>query len=246
MQDTSYQVEELLVLYGKHTAAEQGVRDIRALLERADTKRRTNAESQRRWNQVIDHLERSLDEARFRLEQCQKALTQAEKSHGPDVVTLARARAQTSEEEPSTLPHTALSEDPKKAVGEVMNMSLDELRGLTMEQVAALHAKLPSIDIPPDDTDGKQVASRLELAVQLEKPVKRQVKVSKHMERRNQLLLRRTMHKVRANRLADIGREEKELLRTYYDLLNRRIEPGPNDERLRFILETALTKLDMC
>ena len=235
---------DMVSLYTKRERAVQTLDQIRGLLEKADHRRALEKGNRRHWDDVLNHLEHSLDEARFKLEQCDAAILQAEKLMSPNDV--ARAKAIASGEPVESLPAAppTLSSHPEEAMKQVMSMSIEELRGLNMEQVALLHSQLPEVTLDSQD-DAKPMKARLELANQLRAVVPKTTPVSKLMEKRKQLMLRRCLHKASANRFSDITREEKMLLQSTCDMLKHKVEGSQEDARLRQLVEVVMRKLSM-
>ena len=236
--------KRLKALYEKRDAALQIMNQIKELLAKADERRASESGDPRRWNSVLNHLETSLDDARKRLDRCEAVIRQVETQAG---ISPSTGETFTSTEEGGAeggVPFIEL--DPDKAVEQVLAMSLSDLSQLTMEQVAMLHARLPEKEPSLDGEQMQQAAARLELANQTRGTVTgTPPQRSRYMERRNQLLLRATLEKVRQNRLADVTHEEKLLLTNCLELLCRRLEPDPREERIKAMLREAVDRLGL-
>jgi hypothetical protein len=244
VQTDDSRIGDMVPLYTKREQAFHTLQEVRGLLEKADRRRAEEKGSRRHWDDVLNHLERSLDEARFRLENLDTAIAKAEKLMSDEDVARAKAVAAGVENSLPSAPSPALSIDPVKAVEQVIRMSIDELRGLNMAQVALLHSQLPPVNVDLD-TQPVPPPPRLELANQLRAVAPKTAPVSKLMEKRNQLVLRRCLHKASANRLNDITREEKVLLQTTYDMLHQKADPTVEDTRLARLLDAVMRKLSL-
>jgi hypothetical protein len=245
VEGAEYNIADLTALYVKHAKTTATLDQVRQLLAKADRRRMEDPAGRRHWDRVLDNLENSLQESRFRLEQCEAAIRGLEQALSPQEVERARERSKPLGARAGQPAHGALSLDPKQAVRQVMEMTVDELRELSMEQVAALNARLPEV-LPEGSQDSIHVTSQLELANQLRQDTPPQAPpVSRLMEKRNHLILRRSLHKVMNNRIADVTREEKQLISSAHDMLARRMDCSPEDNRLRQVLEAALKKLGM-
>lgn len=243
--------KRLKLLYEKRNAALGVLNQIRDLLTKADARRASGQGDNKRWSGVVANLEKSLADARLRLQRCDVVIFQVECQLG---IRTAADKPAVNDADGAELPDDiALPLDPDKAVEQILAMSLSDLSKLTMEQVAIIHSRLPEKEIPLDLDDVDRIEARLELANQTRPSVcevappagnaePRQA-MSKFQERRNQLLLRATLEKVRANRLADVTREEKKLLANCLEMLNRRIETDAREERLKEVFRDALHKL---
>lgn len=243
--------KRLQLLYEKRNAALGVLNQIRELLTKADTRRASGQGDARRWSSVIGNLEKSLGEARLRLQRCDLVIYQVECQLG---IRAAGDKSVEGGAAVTDLPDDIeLPLDPDKAVEQILAMSLSDLSKLTMEQVAIIHSRLPEKEIPLDLEDVDRIEARLELANQTRPSVSEapiasssaepRHTMSKFQERRNQLLLRATLEKVRANRLVDVTREEKTLLANCLEMLNRRIETDAREERLKEVFRDALDKL---
>lgn len=244
--------KRLKSLHEKRSAALNVLNQIKELLGKADARRISGQGDARRWSGVIDNLEKSLAEARLRLQRCDLVIFQVEFQLGIRAATDSPNEngGGVSDLGDDDLP---MPLDAELAVEQVLAMSLNDLSKLTMEQVAIIHSRLPEKEIPLDLADFDRLGARLELAnqtrtVALEEPgtspaEERTPLKSKFQERRNQFLLRATLEKVRSNRLADITREEKMLLANCLEMLSRRIEIDAREERLKEVFRDALEKL---
>ncbi|MBP8131784.1 MAG: hypothetical protein KA184_19570 [Candidatus Hydrogenedentes bacterium] len=229
-------------LQGRRKDAQDVLEHITALLSKADSRRLADPEGQRRWNNVLDRLERSLDEARARVERIDFLVGQTQAVlDGRDTAPPSRADEYL---DPQLDSDFQLSQDPGEAMSQVLAMSLSDLSKLTMEQVALLHAQLPEQDIDIASAETQRAEARIELANQVrrrsETDGQRSLSIT---ERRHQYILRAALQKTRTGRLSDVTREEKRLLSSCYEMLARRLEPDARDERLKNMLRQALDTL---
>lgn len=245
VEGAEYNVADLTALYVKQAKITATLEEVRRLLAKADQRRLEDPAGRRHWDRVLDNLENSLQETRFRLEQCETAIRGLEQTLTPEEIARARARSRPRAGQAAHPVHGELSSDPEQAVREVMEMTVDELRELSMEQVASINAHLPEV-LAQGSRDSMKVTSQLELANQLRHDAPPPAApVSKLMEKRNHLLLRRSLHKTMHNRVADVTREEKKLISSAYEMLSRRMDCSPEDKRLCQVLEAAMRKLGM-
>lgn len=231
-------------LQGRRKAAQDVLEQITSLLAKADARRTGDPEGQRRWNHVLDHLERSLDEARARIERIDLYIAQTQAVLEGRGAAPALKPGEDSEELAGS--EIQLSQDPDEAVSQVLAMSLTDLSKLSMEQVALLHAQLPEHDTDLQPAEVKRAEARIELANQVRGALKGETQRPLSItERRHQYLLRAALEKTRAGRISDVTREEKKLIASCYEMLSRRLEPDARDERLKTMLKQALDTLGM-
>jgi len=83
-------------LHERHTSA---LREIHELLAKADARRKAEPENQRRWNQVLDHLESSLVQARARVSASEHGLSVARRALQDALGKEALEAAEASHEE---------------------------------------------------------------------------------------------------------------------------------------------------
>jgi len=230
-------------LLRRQQAARDIFEQIKALLSKADARRASASDNDRRWNRVLDHLERSLDEARARLERVDRFVAKAQCAGSDAVSSVSPADEDTVQCSGDDI---QLSQDPAEAVTQVLALSLTDLSKLTMEQVALLHAQLPEQEIDLESADMERAEARIELANQTRRSAAADPsRPLSFTERRNQLILRAAINKARAGRCSDVTREERRLISSCYEMLCRRLDPDARDERLKALLKQAVDALGL-
>ncbi len=92
--------DELHAARDLHEKNVQALREILELLEKADARRKANPDDVRRWNEVLDHLENSLTQARARVSASEHRLKMArralQEALGNEALQVAEASHQTA------------------------------------------------------------------------------------------------------------------------------------------------------
>ena len=187
---------------------------VRGLLAKADRRRVVESEDARKWNRVLESLERSLDltKARYELSVAQVERLEREAGLAPS---------------PGP-PSTEGLADPGDAWGETMR----RVEGLTLEEASQLQS-----DIDSGNIDDAQLEAGLALANQMSGDPESEAESG---ENRRQLALRAAIDKIGKRRFDQMSLEEIKLVLACHSLLTSRLEPTPRDQRLRRILDGAI------
>ncbi|NIA12652.1 MAG: hypothetical protein GWP08_01135 [Nitrospiraceae bacterium] len=111
---------------------------VRKLLNKADQRREEDGD--RRWDEILDNLESTLDMGRSKLTACGQRLREAR-----DQLRQLQATGfieDTGIAIDATDAQPPLTEDRLKAAQQIMSMSVDDLRSLTLDEVADMHDEL--------------------------------------------------------------------------------------------------------
>ena len=199
--------------------------EIRSLLSKADARLREDPENRRRWLSVIENLENSLTETKARLEH----------------VELAIQRGNTAAE-PETERNVGggLSDSGIRYVDNVLRMSVLEVSSLSLEDLSRTQAHAETPGLHPEQR--ARVASKIELANQLRSTAD-EAGDADLPSRRAQLILRGAIDKIQAGRIMAMSSDEVQVLSACHELLIRRVNPSPADQRLKRIVGGALNLL---
>ncbi len=220
------------------------VEHIRGLLARADEKRLTEIHETRKWNKVLDNLESALDEAKARVQKCERELRRERERLGygqavapavsPVVVTHENASLMA---EPAPLAaHT--HQEEAAAARAMLETPLESVELAPLEQVAmAQHYLLWRKDQGLVNGDDKRLEGRIELAIQGGAGMAPEASGDQaEQDRRNQHALRAIVDKVLSNQSDALTVRELELAIDCYSILARRPSLGDSESRLKRIL----------
>lgn len=226
MSVTQAELEESrAILRARLTSLEESYAQTRDKLKKADHRRATDPDP-RRWNSVLDNLERGLDGIRARLQATQIQLETVEQN-------LARARAgqEALFVKTADLVDTTSDVDPE---------SLRDAESGSLEAMAQVSAALEQAMGEPggEDEQTRQLEARLEVANQAGGTV--DGGGASGEDRRHQLALRTAIEKIQTNRISDMTPQELSMTIHCYNLLSRRLNPSLSDQRLARILGAAI------
>jgi hypothetical protein len=189
---------------------------VNALLVKADERLRQEPDEARKWSNVLENLEKSLDEARKRANLARMDIEQLEASSAPrgrDDITVADGADETP---PS---QTRVPDE--------------DFGAMSLEEAGLLQGEILS-----GDTRDERLEAGLEYANQLGESVERD-----GFGERRQLVLRSAIEKIQKRRFNRMSFCEVKLLLDCHSLLTRRLSPSEGDLRLRRILDGSLKVL---
>lgn len=217
-------------LLEKRARARAVLEEIKHLLKKADARRKTEPAHLRRWNSVLDNLEFSLDEAKARLEACERELE--------------RMGAAAAQYEGSPVQDKApwLSEsapDLDEHERHLLQAPIEQLSKCSLEEISLVQSHLMD-QSAEENPEAEHLLGRLELANQVREDPIGPAKPEDPNQCRKQLLLRGAIDKIQSNHIDTMLPEETQLVLSCYSLLTRRLNPTPKDERLIRILGAAI------
>lgn len=216
-------------LEAERDTIERKIEEVRTLLARADQRLREDPENRRRWLSVVENLEASLIELRARQQRNEIELKQAETSQA------------TPTREPQ-LGHP-LTESSTHLLESVAAMPLVSASAMTLEQAARIESLCREGGGGElNDTRRAQVLARVELANQ--SPPTYTDDAEELPARRTQLALRGAIDKIQHGRIDTMTSDEVRMTVACYDLIRRRVNPTPSDQRLTRILGAAINILN--
>jgi len=200
----------------------KALEEVRGLLAKADERRLREPEEARKWNQVLEKLEKSLDLTKARYEQSERDVRRLEQEirdlgGSPDVVVSPLSGDGSSSE--------SQDEDPWRS-------TLRQVESLNLEQASQLQCKIDSGEIQDE-----RLEAGLALANQMQAKVP---EPEGGVESRRQLVLRRAIDKIGKRRYDLLSLDEINVVLACHSLLTSRLEPTPRDKRLRRILDGAI------
>lgn len=217
-------------LLTERATIERKIDEVKGLLARADERVKADPENRRRWSTVVENLENSLTELRARLQLNEIELKQADGPSSP-VAT------------PMPMPGHPLTESSTNLLESVAQMSVVDASGLNLEQAARIESALQAGEAALDPAHQARVQARLEIANQ-SSPVQDQPDEGDLPARRLQLALRTAVDKIQGGRIDTMSPEEVRMTVACYDLIRRRVNPTPGDQRLTRILGAAINILN--
>lgn len=206
----------------------KALEEVRGLLEKADERRRLEPDDARKWNRVLENLERSLDLIKARHERSEMAVQVLEREW--EQVRTGVLEATEKPLPPASAP--ALARPELAVADERWAATLERLEALNLEQASALQSQIDTGEIRDE-----QLEAGLALANQIRPDMEAD---SRGPEARRQLLLRAAIDKIRKQRFDLMALEEIHMLLACHSLLTSRLEPTPRDQRLRRILDGAI------
>ena len=205
--------------------------DVNELLRQADRRRKTERSNQRKWDRVLENLERGLDETKSRITGCEVNLKTARKAL--DAKDEAPEAAAEPAEESVPEPEASVSEaggGGYLALAESIACTpLAELHRFTLEQIADVSGRLEREITRENFPDYEKLAAHIEFANQLRSKAGES---DENKERRGQGALRAAIDKVLNKQFDAMSPEEMRLILASQDLLLRNLRPGVQDERL--------------
>ena len=111
---------------------------VRMLLIKADQRR--DEEGEHRWDEILDNLESTLDMGRSKLTACEQRLREVRDQLHQLQTTGSIEDTGIDSDSVEAVP--ALGEEGLKAAQQIMAMSVEDLRSLTLEEVADMHDEL--------------------------------------------------------------------------------------------------------
>lgn len=208
------------------TPLEDSYASTREVIRKADARRAQDGDT-RKWNRVLDNLERSLDQLRVRVRSTRDQLQTVEQE-------LRRAR---SDQQGIALESDSVAPAPlPREIQNDLNIEPGSLESLVKASVALENfATVGAAD--PDR------AMLLEAEIELANQTGSVVPAPESGERRSQLALRSAIGKIQGNRIADMTPEELSLTVHCHNLLSRRVNPSLGDQRLVRLLGAAIRVL---
>jgi hypothetical protein len=238
--------DRLRLLEQEREARRATIERIRSLLVRADARRMEDSADARRWHATLNNLERTFDEANVQLAECETRIEgekrrAAYKAELDSVVSSVGDPASLSRSAPAK----SLIGSPmaQVAVQRVEDRELHELDDVSLEEAAFVQAAINEGAGTDHELDRiAALARKLEFANQTRAETAQSS--ASGTNARSQLTLRSAVDKIVSGKLKTVTLEEFELVLGCFMVLQRRIDPGPADVRLREILEKSLLLFD--
>ncbi|HOT51518.1 MAG TPA: hypothetical protein P5318_16655 [Candidatus Hydrogenedentes bacterium] len=241
---------DLARLQTLHEQAKAALANVVDLLDKADARRAK--EGERRWGRIVDNLEGALQLAKAkvtgyeqRIRECEQhleALARASVGTGPKPL-LEFVSAEFEDVIPEGM---KLPPDHLAAAQRILGMSLDDLGGLTLEQVADMNAQLyeepPEPPKPPSPPEPERTRSALDERIEHAKEIRESLAARRSnqppsfAERRRQKVLRDAIAKVMNGKIQTLDFEEVEMLVQCYNGIEERPDKSDNDTRLQAML----------
>ena len=202
--------------------------NVRELLRKADEHRRLEPGETRKWNRVLENLERSLDLMKARVERSKMVVFQLERDGKAEDVAAAAGEAPAGAVDP------AAAEDTSVKWFETMH----RLEALNLEEACTLQSQIDAGEIHDE-----QLEAGLALANQMQHDTGPEVDAegdSEQPECRRQLVLRDAIDCIRKQQFDQMTLDQINLVMACHSLLTSRLEPTSRDQRLRRILDGAI------
>jgi hypothetical protein len=212
---------------------------IRELLEKADARRVVAGEDPRKWDRVIDNLERSLAEMRGRQEACEVELRRIRRRH--EHLHLYSTFDLDSAGAAPTLLDPA---DSFEISRDILTMSAEELGKLSLDEVEMLHNQVATENIAAALADVEALVDQLDLVASgPQNSAVTETALGTAVPSPRHDALRSAIEKISANRISSLTAEESRLVMASYHQLTRNLKQTPKDDRLRRILGAAVKVL---
>ena len=210
---------------------------VMSLLSKADARRKSETRDQRKWNTVLDNLEKSLDETRARLTVCDTRIEflERELKGSPADTPPPLSRAPEMDEFDGLEGLPALTENSLAVAKKILTMPVEDIGQLSIEETALLYSHITDESVDGASPSVERLLGRIEVANQTA-PEAAQVEKERQPQERRQAVLRAAVDKISAGRLDDMSAEEVRLTVATYNLLERRVTSSPRDKRLKRIL----------
>ena len=193
--------------------------EVNVLLLKADEKRLSEPGDARKWNRVLTHLEKSLDQTRARCAYSRVIVSQVEQA----IADLESADA---------APQIGLPAPPPTPEAEHWAATMEKVGAMSLEEACVLQSQIDDGAIQDAELEaGLTLANQLHRDDEADRPLP---------EARRQLLLRAAIDKVSKQAFNDMNLDEIKLLMACHSLLTSRLEPSLRDQRLRRILDGAI------
>lgn len=227
------------------------VAQIYELLERAEARRRNEPHRRRKWDQVLDNLERGLAEARARvavLEPLAEAAASVNSYNPSDGDNPDRDTPPEEADAPSPLPEDASCNLPPAPISSLRLMDAPfgvEIEA-TLEELGQGRAHVRNVKAGEGDSEAARLLdAQIEFLSQQGGAVRTKQEIRNgaqtEAERRRQTVLRGAIEKLKRGAFASLSFEEAELALTCYGLLETRLFLNERDARLKVILKQGLS-----
>lgn len=234
-------------LRARQTADNDNLEVVLELLRKADERRITEPNNRNMWNRVLDNLENSLIEARARVQSNSVELQKLEREleqmtgksgHRPENVPKTEADSKTLGEEiaPSDMGVPQLSAEYAR---QILSRPVEEIAELTLKDVDSLYEKIASENVAAAVPETGPLLNALELTIPSEGKFPSGGK-SDSTENRRKETLKGAIEKIQRNQVAQMSAEEVQMIFVTYDVLCKRVNRSPKDDRLRRILGAAV------
>jgi len=241
---------DLARLQTVHEQAKAALANVVDLLEKADARRAK--EGERRWGRIVDNLEGALQLAKAKVTGYEQLIRECEQH----LDAVLRASAGTgpkplvefvSPEFEDVIPEgMKLPPDHLAAAQRILGMSLDDLGGLTLEQVADMNAQLyeeppeppKPVQTPTLERPRSALDERIERAKEMRESLaaRHPVQQPSFADRRRQKVLREAVAKVMGGKVQTLDLEEIEMLVQCHSSIEERTDKSENDVRLHAVL----------
>lgn len=244
---------ELARLEEQRHVMQAALDNVRQLLDKADERRAEDGE--RRWNQVLDNLEKTLDLTGAKLTVCVQQIKETKRR----LRDLLETGVETGEgdEAPGAqgpvVPEPMPSSGNLGAAERILALPVDQLRDLTMEQLTRIHSHLFEVDhaeAAPAQEAKKPEPSSLSARIEEAQRSRRRRSARARrpavsfVERRKQHLLRGAIAKATTDKLGGMTLEEIDLVLNWHKTLAERVEPTDSDRRPLGLLEPFIGDLE--
>jgi hypothetical protein len=248
---------ELEQLRTDQVRLKQNLYDVLELIDKAESRRKSEAENRSRWNRVLDNLEACMDEAKAKLGACESRIEHLERRRSaanvePEPAQDVEARTPAVPEAPARRPEDAITDEELRILEEMgpvneasfdaarrlLSIPLDEMGKLSLEEVALLHEQISHADADTFGADAGRIFGRLELANQVRSDGGGELDTSH--ERRRQILLRSAIDKILGGRVSEMTEAEIKVTLACHELFARRINMTKRDERLKTIINAGV------
>lgn len=236
-----YQLEhQLQILRERLTQEVETQQSVMDLLNKADARRIKEPKDHRKWNEILDNLERSLDLAKARISQTKQEID----------LLIRKIENETSStyEDDEKYWGSATVQSPLKdfkavsneAAQRIIELPIDEISRLTLDQVDQMHRQISAENAAASESSKQDDKPTVYLPPEDELYEEELDEQSTSKESRSQIVLRNAIAKIQAHRLDSMTAEEIKLTIACYNKFVKIKNPSPRDERLCRIIGAAI------
>lgn len=233
-----------------HQQSLEVIESLRALLVKADE--RLLEVKSRRWYRIIDNLEHALDESKARAAGYQQQLKVLER-------LLAKGAAGSASSVVIDDVAIDVPIDHLNVAERILSLSIDQLRSLTLDEVAALHQGMfdadedaKAVSAEPSPRDNRRSAPKTVLEQRMERAAKRREAFASHRvtaqpsfgERRRATLLKHALEKVSRQAHKTLDLDEIEALTVYHAELTRSANLTSHEQNLLETLTVIFPQIE--
>jgi hypothetical protein len=243
MKETQKSIEATLKRLHKKLEDSRKNRDeVTGLLEKADLRRKNEPGNERKWNQILENLEFSLDEARKTVASNELDIQRAEKS----LQSLKEAAQEkpTSPEASDDSSGVIVPAIPEGMAKNILQIPIEELSKLSLEDITRLHEQMENEDQSKDLGDVTANSKASDTSAADDKKSNDSPSPEKGtVEQRRQLILRSAISKIQSNDLTQLTKLERQAVINCQRALSEKSNPSVRDQRLLRILDACLAVL---